>query len=339
MDPVKEQAVNALKVQLDEVAAYEATSLAEGKDLGAINFRAGQPLFEKSIELAQEFRSLPLDLLPLATIQGLQSPVKQLAAGLKQVASFTLVGQSNPEAQRNSILQNAQTYHDQAFTAMTPHLAYLSLKSAQVQETMRRSAELLKDTEARVKETLQELDRKKTELDSIVRAARDAAAKIGVAQFATKFEEIAKQHDTTSQSWLAATCVLGLFTVAVAIAFLWFLPVAGEIKDAATIQRIVTKLVVISIFYFAAIWAARNYRAHRHLAVVNSHRQSALSTFETFVKASDDEQIKNAVLLEATHCIFSPAVTGYLGAEEENPSSRIVEILKTVGGGTGGAKS
>jgi len=56
------------------------------------------------------------------------------------------------------------------------------------------------------------------------------------------------------------------------------------------------------------------------------------------VKASEDEQMKNAVLLEATHCIFAPAVTGYLGAEEENPSNRIVEILKTVGGSAGGTK-
>jgi len=224
MDPVKEQAVNALKAQLDEVATYEAASLSEGKDLGAIDFRNGQSLFEQSIELANEFRSLPLDLLPLATIQGLQSPVQQLAAGLKQVASFTLVGQQNPENQRNAILQNARTYHDQAFTAMTPHLAYLSLKSAQVQETMRRSAELLRDTQQKVQETLQELDRKKTDLDSIVRSAREAAAKIGVAQFATKFEEIAKQHDDASRSWLKATGALGVITVVVAIGFLYVLP-------------------------------------------------------------------------------------------------------------------
>jgi hypothetical protein len=83
--------------------------------------------------------------------------------------------------------------------------------------------------------------------------------------------------------------------------------------------------------------AAKNYRTHRHLVVVNQHRQSALRTFEAFIKAaSGDDQTKNAVLLEATRCIFAPANTGYLGGEEENPSNRIIEIFKTVGGGVSG---
>lgn len=181
------------------------------------------------------------------------------------------------------------------------------------------------------------MQKKMVEMDSIVKAAQDAAAKVGVAHFATKFEEIAKEHDTQAGNWLKATALLGVATAAVAILFLWLLPPLSDIKDAATIQRIITKVVVISVFYFAALWSSRNYRAHRHLAVVNNHRQNALSTFQTFVKAAgDDQQIKNAVLLEATRCIFSPAVTGYLGADEEvNPTNRMVEILNTVSGAAG----
>jgi hypothetical protein len=175
------------------------------------------------------------------------------------------------------------------------------------------------------------------EMDSIVKAAQDAAAKVGVAHFATKFEEIAKDHDKQAAKWLIGTACLGAATAAVAISFLWLLPPLSAMSDPAAIQRIITKLVVISVFYFAALWSARNYRSHRHLSVVNRHRQNALSTFQTFVQASgDDQQTKNAVLLEATRCIFSPAVTGYLGADEEvNPASRIVEILNTVSGAAG----
>jgi len=336
MAETKQQKVNALTTQLDEIVAYDPTILAEGKDLGAINFKTGESLFAQSIKMAREFSTLPLDLLPIATLQQLQAPIQQMAAGLKQVADFTLVGQANPEATRDSILTQAQSYHDQAFTALTPHLAYLSLKSAQVQETMRRSAELLEDTQKEVSEALDNIEKKKTEIDSVVRAAKDAAAKIGVAQFATKFEEISSDHAKASKAWLLATAALGIITVCVAVAAVFFLLPSGELKEPATIQRIITKLVVISIFYFAVLWASRNYRSHRHLSVVNKHRQSALSTFETFVKASDDKPIKNAVLLEATHCIFAPAVSGYLGVDEEGPTNRIVEILKTASGGVAG---
>jgi hypothetical protein len=335
MDQAKKNAIDSLKAPLDVIAQYEPSVLAEGKDLGAINFRAGQELFQKAVELAKEFRSLPLDLLPIQTLQQLKPPADQMAKGLKEIAAFTLVGQPNPEAQRNALLSNMQSWYDQAFLALTPHLAYLSLKSAQVQETMRRSAELLEDTQKKVSADMKEIEQKKAEIDSIVKAARDAAAKIGVAQFATKFEEISDEHAKASKQWLLATAGLGLVTVGVAIGLLFFLPPLGQMNDPATIQRIITKLVLISIFYFAALWASRNYRAHRHLSVVNKHRQSALSTFETFVKSASDDQTKNAVLLEATHCIFSSACTGYLGGEEENPSSRIIEILRTVGSSVG----
>ena len=72
--------------------------------------------------------------------------------------------------------------------------------------------------------------------------------------------------------------------------------------------------------------------------VVNGHRQNALTTFQTFVKAAGDEdkETKNAVLLEATRCIFSPMSTGYLGGDQETPNSSIVEVLTRTVGTVGG---
>lgn len=54
-------------------------------------------------------------------------------------------------------------------------------------------------------------------------------------------------------------------------------------------------------------------------------------TFETFVNAAADDRMKDAVLLEATHCIFAPAVSGYLGGDDEAQSNRVVEIFRNVG--------
>jgi hypothetical protein len=329
MDPNKKAAVEALISLLDQIATLQAEQLAVGKELGSINFRSIQSLFEQCIEMAKELRSLPLELLPLQTLEQLKTPIRNLGASLKKVSDFTLVGQQNPEGQRNAMQDECQKNYDAAFLAVTPHLAYLSLKSAQVQETMRRSKELLTETEKRVADDLKDLAQKKKDIDAIVQAARDAASKIGVAQFATKFEELSDRHDTQSGKWLAATIGLALATVVAALVLFLWLPPLTDMADAATIQRILTKIVVISIFYYAALWASRNYRSHRHLSVINRHRQSALSTFETFVNAAADQQTKNAVLLEATHCIFAPAISGYLGADEENPSNRIIEVLKT----------
>ena len=64
--------------------------------------------------------------------------------------------------------------------------------------------------------------------------------------------------------------------------------------------------------------------------MVNKHRQNALTTFETFSNASgSDTQTKNAVLIEATHTIFSNQQTGYMTADkDQESSSKIIEIIK-----------
>lgn len=338
MDEAKQNILNQLREQLDSIAAYESAALAQGEDLGAINFEQCEPLLQQAIDLANEARSLPLQLLPQQTLQQLTGPTQNVANTLKQISEFTLVGQDNPENQRNGLQNNLRTQYDAFLLSFMPHLAYLTLKHAQVQEVITQSRELLEETQKKTRDILDELDKRKGEAESIVRATQDAAAKIGVAQFAVRFEEIAKEHVAAAKRWLVAATLLGLATIAVAVGFISWLPVDGELSSPATIQRIVTKVIVISLVYFSAIWASRNYRAHRHLNVVNGHRQNALTTFQTFVKAAGDEdkETKNAVLLEATRCIFSPMATGYLGGDQETPNSSIVEVLTKTVGGVGG---
>lgn len=338
MDEERQNYLNQLRERLESIAGYQSAALAQGKGLGDINFEQCEPLLQETIDLANEARSLPLELLPLQTLKQLTPPTENLGNTLKSISEFTLVGQDKPENQRNNLQNHVRTEYDALLLAFMPHLAYLTLKHAQVQEVITQSRELLEETQKKTRDILDDLDKRKGEAESIVRATQDAAAKIGVAQFAVRFGEIAKEHVAVAKRWLIAAIVLGLVTIVVAVGFLSWLPVDGELSNPATIQRIVTKIIVISLVYFSAIWASRNYRTHRHLNVVNSHRQNALTTFQTFVKAAGDEdkETKNAVLLEATRCIFSPIATGYLGGDQETPNSSIVEVLTRTVGGVGG---
>jgi len=71
------------------------------------------------------------------------------------------------------------------------------------------------------------------------------------------------------------------------------------------------------------IWNAKNYNAHRHNFVVNKHRQNSLKTFETFVKAANDD-------LE-TNSIFSSQASGYLSKENDsNSQNKFIEIIRKV---------
>jgi len=70
---------------------------------------------------------------------------------------------------------------------------------------------------------------------------------------------------------------------------------------------------------------------HNHNFVVNKHRQNALSTFQAFSEATiNDPDTKNAILLQATQCIFSPQPSGFINKEnEQENSNKIIEIFKS----------
>lgn len=338
MDETKQKTLNKLRAQLDLIAAYESPALAQGKGLGDMNFEQCEPVLRQTIDLANEARSLPLDLLPQDTLSQLRKPTENIAKTLKHISEFRLGGQDNPETQRNGLQDRARAGYDAFHLAFMPHLAYLTVKSIQFPEVIKQSRDFLEGAQTQGQAILDKLAKRGVEAESIVQVIQEAAAKEGVVKFTIRFQEIANEHVTAAKRWLLAAALLGLATVAVAVGFLWWLPEGGELSSPATIQRIVTKIIVISLVYFAAIWASRNYRAHRHLNVVNSHRQNVLTTFQTFVKATGDEdkETKNAVLLEATRCIFSPMATGYLGGDQETPNSNIVEVLTRTVGGVGG---
>jgi hypothetical protein len=94
------------------------------------------------------------------------------------------------------------------------------------------------------------------------------------------------------------------------------------------VQLAITKVVVLSTSFTAAVASLRVYRSHQHNLEVNQRRKNALRTFQAFVDAPEaDAQTKNAVLLEATKCIFSQQPTGYI-AEQESQPSQILEIVR-----------
>ena len=56
-----------------------------------------------------------------------------------------------------------------------------------------------------------------------------------------------------------------------------------------------------------------------------------MNTFETFIKATEDKETKNAVLIQTTQAIFSPQHSGFTDKEKELSSSpQMVEIFRSV---------
>lgn len=299
---------------------------------------ATQVILKPAVELAGQVDNLPLDLLPPQILNDIDDVAKDLLEGveiLNKERDAEAISVSLQEIGR--ALQSLEQRCKDFCTRVFPIYSYLSFRADSFRAGIAQIDETLRNARERTDQELKAVEKSKAELDSIVQVARDTAAQAAVSHHAQEFGKIAQEHIDASRQWLKASIGLIFTTIAVALLSLFLLPPLGALNEPATIQRLITKIIVASILYYAAIWAAKNYKTHRHLAVVSLHRQSALKTFEAFVKASSsDEQTKNAVLLEATRCIFAPSNTGYLGSEEENPSSRIIEIFKNVGSSSAG---
>lgn len=153
--------------------------------------------------------------------------------------------------------------------------------------------------------------------------AQELAAERAFKDQAKFFENARVEHSNASMVWLCATVGIMLFALFAVVASFWqFLPgleiLAEWLKVAKpdfSLPILVARVVVVSFLTSAAYWANRNYRANRHNAVLNAHRNRALRTFMAVAgSAEDDNAVKHVLLLQAAEAMFSSQPSGYSGA-------------------------
>lgn len=172
-------------------------------------------------------------------------------------------------------------------------------------------------------------------MEQILESVREASAAAGVSTHANIFGDEASDHQKKSWAWMGAFIVMGGLTAVVAALFTFRSPIPPDATIPQLVQFVSGKLIILSILYYGIIWCSRNYFAHRHNFVVNTQRQNALSTFETFANATDDEGTKDTILVEASEAIFSVRDSGYNKGRDSEDSGRVKEIIRTLRGGSG----
>jgi len=311
-------------------------SLVQKDKLGRdLNFEEGLPSFRRVIGLFESLRSYSFDDVPLTQLQQITGAVSEAKALFTAISGFN-PRQQNPQ-ERDVLIVRARDNYDQWFSRLSPVISYAACRGRDFAAVERSASEALgriTKAESDMAKRRQELEK---EADEALKCIRAAASEAGVSQQAIYFRDEADHQRRGSYWWLAAT-------IACAVAAVGFsglvLHEATSTQEAAApggasthfaLQAGLAKLAILSILYYVMVWCARTYRACRHNHEVNQHRQNALSTFNAFVKATGDEQAKQAVLLEATKCVFAPQHTGFLGKEAPTPGvpNQILEILST----------
>jgi len=308
-------------------------------ELGAeLNFRDGAKVFERTLSLIRRVDPDILWDLSFNKLQALNKELIIIAQILNEVVEFSLQKHpSNPTNQRDSIITRMRDKYDQLHDVLSPIIAFSQSQSGVIENMKAKIAEVAEGA-TKVKAEIDRLyteaevitaERQKESID-ILNSLRSAAAEAGVSQHSIYFKDEALENANESTKWLRAAIVIGCLTVLFGLYSLYsYSNLAENLDWAHSVHLLFGKAVVFSILYFALIWTGRNYRAYRHNAVVNKHRQNALSTFQAFVKASDQRDVKDAVLLRSTEAIFSPVATGYITKESEGQgNTQILEVLR-----------
>lgn len=321
--------VSALSAQLDKVLSKPVSELVQNQAAwGAINFEQARVPLETVVGLANHLQVLPVEILPGATIESFTAVFAQVAGLVDQINQFSVTA-GDPSGTRNSIVQQAQGIADSTLTTVQSWIAFLAYQRGDVQKNI----EDLNGAVVKAKAMLSqaETDTKKASLDieSIIRAAREASASAGVGVFTSDFAAQSSVFETQATTWLKWTMGLAAATLVLSIVSFWF-PLHSDATAAQIIQYLTSKVVVLGVLLAATVWCGRIYRAIKHQASTNNHRANALKTFQAFIKATDDEGTRNAVLLETTRSIFAHGTTGYLDGSDAgaDQGSKVLEMVK-----------
>lgn len=171
----------------------------------------------------------------------------------------------------------------------------------------------------------------KQEADKILQDARAYAADKAIAPYTKFFEKTATRLNKTASLSLACTVVIILVTGYWACINL-STETAMPFDTPEIIRYFTTRALVTGLLITALYWTGKQYRICKHQNTINQHKADALKSFEAFINASNEDETRDAVLLQTTHTIFAQEPTGYLDSKEAGTLEQYSKLITTVKG-------
>ncbi len=292
----------------------------------SLDLRSAVPVVERIVSFYARVTPEDISMIPATRVTAFSQELYNVQKVLEEIQSMRY--QDADEA-RDRL---REVYHSMR-AELTPFVRPDTLDAASSQAQ-------LKSLIDRANGARQETEQIRDDAREVIAEVRRTAGKVGLAKYATIFDDAAKKHRNQKRGWLTALGLLSLLAVAVAS---WWIGIelqpASDVSLSLAIQMTAVKLFVFGILSYVILMAGRAYRAAAHNQIVNEHRRDALATFQTFVKATSDEATKDAVLVQATHSIFSHRPSGF-GQQETDamPPSHMLELTRSVMGDRGGTE-
>ena len=225
--------------------------------------------------------------------------------------------------------RRVEQLEDNVKTALTAAEDRVNTVISEEVDKLQKIGEEIKEQQA---EVLQKSEEKLKEIEQTHLEYQNQLTEKPISQYKAIFTDQAQQHRKTASRWLLATSGLSVVFV---VLFVWLLSdvVPADDNTPVILSVLVTKGFFLSLVFFLLNRTIKNFTAEKHLQVINTHRQNALETFDTFVAAAEgNRETRDAVLLAATRAIFEANQTGYLSAKtsSSDTANPVQQIIKEV---------
>jgi len=321
-----QDSVDELKAELSKVSQYQVEKLVSRAEWGTIDFEKAEEDIERVISITADLSELPLEYLTENAIQNITSNLPSVTEYLNQIDEFDLTGDAG--SRRDNISENLRNAAESLTEYASPHIPYLAYKRGDVSRNIAALNAAVDQAEGIIENAKKKAEGEMEEIRNIVSAAKDAAASAGVSIFTQEFDNEATDLKNRSKNWLLATGILAVLTILVSIIFYQWPLISPNAGAWETLRSIVSKVAIIAVFFTGTIWCGRIYRALMHQATINRHRALSLKTFQAFIAATNDDRVKDSVLMSATRSIFGRVPTGLVNenGSGQEPEVNFVEI-------------
>ena len=327
--PSENEEVAKLLQLLKRITEVPVDDLTHNKDWGSINFDSAKFHFESIYEICNTFQNLPIEKLPLRIINEILEKTNSITELIRKIQEFKIDNDSRHPAEiRDEYLEEINIVSDE-FYSCSKHIPFLAYQNGEVQDNIKEIKKIISDLNALLQKVKNDTDKQAREIDKTVKATKDAAASVGVAHFSDDFKAEADDASKSSKYWLLATICLYSFLFVFAI-YCFFFDTMVFTDTANIIQHVSSKVLIILILLVGAVWCGDQYKTLKHQQTENKFRYNGLRTFQAFVAATEDSNVRDAVLMETTKSIFRNNSTGYIKSDNYNNSDSGVKIVEVV---------
>ena len=316
----KEQLLQDLQSSIQEIQKFPWTELSQmdsphvaskiGCLVNAYQRLTPKALEEMSIKQLGEFSELT---------KRVQAAISKISQAVRHGYRVDQVTHENVVATFDAVLPVVQEYADRAAATKSMRKEAESLL-AEMRDQQEKLTMATQEAETTVAETKASFQQKVDDLEGTV-------TQLGASLHAAFFKREAEKHEKAAAAWKkgvwATAAVLALYAVASI-----FFSAIPWLKDVDTVQLAVSKALVFIVLGYALFFCARNYAAERHNAVVNRHRQNALTTYRALVRANKNLEGADIILTQAARFIFAPQDSGY--ARKGGDGGGDVSVFETV---------